>query len=44
MSNIYFKVNIEKNWHSPKFDFLSLKSLSPGQILGVPTHADVIEF
>ena len=34
MSNIYLKVKIEKNWLSPKFDFLSLKDLPPGQFLG----------
>ena len=26
-------LRIEKNWHSPNFDFLSLKSLSLGQFL-----------
>ena len=35
MSNIYLKVSIEKNWRSQTFDFLSLKHLSPGQILGI---------
>ena len=34
MSNIYLKVPIEKNWRSQNFDFLSLKTLSPGQFLG----------
>ena len=34
MSNIYLKVTIKKNWSSQNFDFLSLKDLSPGQILG----------
>ena len=34
MSDIYFKITIEKNWHTQNFDFLSLKSLSPGQFLG----------
>ena len=33
MSNLYFKVTIEKNWCSQNFDFLSLKNLSPGQLL-----------
>ena len=28
-SNIYFKVAIEKNWHSQSFDFLSLKNSYP---------------
>ena len=36
MSNIYLKVTIEKKWHSPNFDFKSLKSSSPGQFLGSP--------
>ena len=31
--NIYFKVTIEKNWHSQNFDFL-----------GAPTHRDIIKF
>ena len=34
MSNIYLKVIIEKNWRSWRFDFLSLKNLSPSQFLG----------
>ena len=33
MSNIYWKVTIEKNWRSQNFDFLSLKNSSPGQFL-----------
>ena len=33
MSNIYLKVTIKKNWFSQTLDFLSLKSLSPGQFL-----------
>ena len=32
--NIYLKVAIEKNWRSQNFDFLSLKTLPPGQFLG----------
>ena len=44
MSNIYLKVTIEKNWRSRNFDFVSLKNVSPGQFLGAPTHADIIEF
>ena len=34
MSNIYWKVTIEKNRRSQNFDFLSLKNLSPGTFLG----------
>ena len=34
MPHIYLKVTIEKNGHSQNFDFASLKSLSPGQLLG----------
>ena len=34
MSNIYLKVTIEKKWHTQNFDFISLKSSSPGQFLG----------
>ena len=41
MSNIYLKVTMETSQH---FDFLSLKSLSPGQFWGAPAHADIIEF
>ena len=46
MSNIYLKVTIEKKWRTKKFDFQvfrssSLKSSSPGQFLGTPTHADI---
>ena len=52
MSNIYLKTTTEKNWRSQNFDFLSLnvelfhglKYLSPGQLLGAPTHEDIIEF
>ena len=33
MSNIYFKITIQKNQPSQNFDFLGLKSLSPGQFL-----------
>ena len=43
MPNIYLKVTIEKNCCSQNFYFLSLKNLWPGQILGAPTHADIIE-
>ena len=39
ISNIHLKVTIEKN-----FGLLSLKNLSPGQFLGVLTHADINEF
>ena len=34
MPNIYLKVANEKNWRSQNFDFLSSKTLSPGQFLG----------
>ena len=34
VSNIYLKVTIEKSWRSQNLDFLSLKTLSPGQYLG----------
>ena len=44
MSNIYFKVIIEKNWRSQNFDSLSLKNLSPNQFWGAPTHEDIFEF
>ena len=44
MSNIYFKVFIEKNWRSQNFEFLSLKNLSPNQFWGAVTHEDIIEF
>ena len=44
MSNIYLKVTIEKNWRSENFDFVGLKTFLPGQIWGVPNHADIIEF
>ena len=44
MSNIYLKVTIEKKWVLKKFDFLSLKSSSPGLLGGAPTHTDIIEF
>ena len=44
MSNIYLKVAIEeKNWLSQNFDFIGLKYLSQCQILGAPTHSDIIE-
>ena len=33
MSNIYLKFTIEKKWRAQNFDFISLKSLSPGQFL-----------
>ena len=39
MSNVYLKVTVEKKWNTQNFDFLSLKSSSPGQ-----THTDIIEF
>ena len=36
MSNIYLEVTIEKKSHTQNFDFLSLKSSSPGQFLIAP--------
>ena len=44
MSNIYFKVTIEKNWGSQNFDFLILKNSFTGQFFGVRTQADIMEF
>ena len=44
MSNIYFKVTIEKNWCSQNFDFLILKNSFTGQFFGVRTQADIMEF
>ena len=42
MSNIYLKAT---KLTFSKFDFLSLKRLSPGQTFwGAPTHVDIIEF
>ena len=34
MSNIYLEVTIKKKQDTQNFDFLSLKSSSPGQFLG----------
>ena len=34
MSNIYLEVTIKKKQGTQNFDFLSLKSSSPGQFLG----------
>ena len=36
MLNIYLKVTIEKNWHTQNFEFLSIKSSSPGQFFRSP--------
>ena len=44
MSNIYFKVTIEKNWCSQNFGFLILKNSFTGQFFGVRTQADIMEF
>ena len=44
MSSIYLKVTIEKKSPVQNFEFLILKSLSPGQFWGAPNHADIIEF
>ena len=35
MSNVCLKVTIEKKWGAQNSDFLSLKSWSPGQFLGM---------
>ena len=43
-SNIYLEIAIEKNWLTQNFDLKSLKSLSPDEVSGVRTHADIIEF
>ena len=43
MSIIYLRVTIGRNWHSSIFLVQTL-NLSPGQVLGAPTHADIIEF
>ena len=42
MSNIYLKVTIQKIWCSQNFDFLSLKLLSPDQILGSSNNSLII--
>ena len=34
MSNICFKITLEKNWPFQNFDFANLKNCSPGQFLG----------
>ena len=34
MSNIYLKITTEKKQHTQNFNFLNLKSLLPGKILG----------
>ena len=34
MPNIYLEVTIEKKWGTQNFDFLNLRSSSPGQFLG----------
>ena len=41
MSNIYLKVTTET---LSKLRFLILKNLSPGQVFGAPTHANIIGF
>ena len=43
-SNIYLEIAIEKNWLTQNFNLKSLKSLFPDEVLGVRTHADIIEF
>ena len=44
MSNIYFKIIIEKNWSSQNFDLLSLKILLQVSFWRAPAHPDIIEF
>ena len=44
MWNIYLEVTVEKKWRTQNFDFLSLTSLSPGQLWGAPAQVDIIEF
>ena len=44
MSNVYLKVTIEKKWHTQNFNFLSLKGLSPGQILEVQFTQILLNF
>ena len=34
MSNIYLNVNIEKNWHSQNFDFLSFENFFSMPVFG----------
>ena len=34
MSNIYLKINVEKNWRSQNFDFQSLKNLPTDKFFG----------
>ena len=41
--NTYLKITIEEKWPTKNFDFISLKSLSPGQFLGAPTEAEIIK-
>ena len=43
MSNTYLKVTIEKKGRTQNFDFSSLKSWFPGEFLGAPTNAGIIE-
>ena len=41
MSNIYLKVTTEKKCGTQSFNFLSLKSSSPGQFSGNSSHTDI---
>ena len=41
MLNIYLKVTLET---FSKLQFHGFKNLSPGQLWGAPTYADIIEF
>ena len=43
MSNIHLEVTVDKNWRSPNFNFLTLKSLPTSQFLK-SSSADIIEF
>ena len=44
MSNIYFKVSIEKKWLTPNVDILSLKVRPQASFWGAPTHANISDF
>ena len=44
MSYINLKLTLEKKGRTRNFDFLSLKSSSPGHFWRALTHADITEF
>ena len=44
ISNIYWKLTTKKIWRSQNFGFLSLKNLSPVQLLGSSNLRIIIEF